>query len=83
MTEVCALSHAESARHIAQTPVFGNAVCLSRVTGSPLGLADQLGDASLAVDQRQVAQVTISSEANNPWRWLRNGMKYWRMPFIG
>jgi hypothetical protein len=38
---------------------LGNAACLSRVTDSPLGLADQLGEASLAVDQRQVAQVAI------------------------
>ena len=51
MTEFCAVSHAESARHIAQIPVLGNAVCLSRMTGSPLGLADQLGEASLAVAQ--------------------------------
>jgi len=38
---------------------LGNAVCLSRVTGSPLGLAHQLGEASLTVDQRRVAQVAI------------------------
>ena len=51
--------------------VFGNAVCLSRVTGSPLGLADRLGEASRAVDQRQVAQVAavmlnqVGGEANS------------------
>ena len=38
---------------------LGNAVCLSRVTGSPLGLADQLGEASLAVDQRQVGRKPV------------------------
>jgi hypothetical protein len=95
--EFCAFSHAESARHIAQTPaifstqsiqvigilrdqdlsidvrkfgrpftasgmrsfarIFGK--CSSSVArdGSPLGLADQLGEPSLAVDHRQVAQV--------------------------
>ena len=57
MTEFCALSHAESARHIAQTPVFGKCSLSVARDGSPLGLADQLGEASLAVDQRQVAQV--------------------------
>ena len=57
MTEFCALSHAESGRHIAQTPVFGKCSLSSR-DGS-LGLADQLGEASLAVDQRQVAQVVV------------------------
>ena len=46
-----------------------------------LGLADQLGEASLAVDQRLVAQVVVVMRA--PRRWLRNGTKYWRMPFIG
>ena len=56
MTEFCALSHAESARHIAQTPVFGKC-SLSVPRDGSLGLADQLGEASLAVDQRQVAQV--------------------------
>ena len=56
MTEFCALSHAESARHIAQTPVFGKC-SLSVARDGSLGLADQLGEASLAVDQRQVAQV--------------------------
>ena len=60
MTEFCALSHAESARHIAQTPVFGKCSCLLRVTARRLGLADQLGEASLVVDQRQVAQVVAA-----------------------
>ena len=68
MTEFCALSHAESARHIAQTPVFGKC-SLSVARDGSLGLADQLGEASLAVDQRQVAQVapscSIRSEANS------------------
>lgn len=50
------LSHAESGRHIAQTPVFGKC-SLSVARDGSLGLADQLGEASLAVDQRQVAQV--------------------------
>ena len=81
MTEFCALSHAESARHIAQTPVFRKCSCLSRVTARRLGLADQLGEASLVVDQRQVAQVvaamSVRSKANStaslPRRWFRNG----------
>ena len=48
------LSHAESGS--AQTPVFGK--CSSSVArDGSLSLADQLGEASLAVDQRQVAQV--------------------------
>jgi hypothetical protein len=41
---------------------LGNAACLSRVTDSPLGLADQLGEASLAVDQRQVAQAIMLNQ---------------------
>ena len=56
MTEFCALSHAESGRHIAQTPVFGKC-SLSVPRDGSLGHPDQLGEASLAVDQRQVAQV--------------------------
>ena len=86
MTEFCALSHAESGRHIAQTPVFGKC-SLSVPRDGSLGLADQLGEASLAVDQRQVAQVATHAQSGlrrtAPRRWLRNGTKYWRMPFIG
>ena len=48
--------------------------------GSPLGLADQLGEASLVVDQRQVAQVVavmlnqVEGEQHRPARrWFRNG----------
>ena len=52
------LSHAESARHIAQTPVFCS---LSVARDGSLGLADQHGEASLALDQRQVAQVSSPS----------------------
>ena len=52
-----------------QTPVFGKCSLSVPRDGSPLGLADQLGEASLAVDQRQVAQVapscSIRSEANS------------------
>ena len=79
MTEFCALSHAESARHIAQTPVFGKCSLSVARDGSPLGLADQLGEASLAVDQRQVAQVVavmlnqVEGEQHRVRRWLRNG----------
>ena len=47
-------------------------------------LADQLGEASLAVDQRQVAQVVVVMlNQVGGEQQLRNGTKYWRMPFIG
>ena len=59
MMEFCALSHGESARHIAQTPVFGKC-SLSVARDGSFSLADQLGEASLAVDQRQVAQLSPS-----------------------
>ena len=79
MTEFCALSHAESARHIAQTPVFGKC-SLSVARDGSLGLADQLGEASLAVDQRQVAQVVAAmlsqvegEQHRSARRWFRNG----------
>ena len=53
--EFCALSHAESARHIAPDPSFWE-MQFVHPDGS-LGHPDQLGEAPLAVDQRQVAQV--------------------------
>ena len=58
----------ESGRHIAQTPVFGKC-SLSVARDGSFSLADQLGEASLAVDQRQVAQsspsCSIRSKANS------------------
>ena len=57
MMEFCALSHAESGRHIAPDSSFWE-MQFVRPDGS-LGHPDQLGEASLAVDQRQVAQIAI------------------------
>ena len=62
MTEFCALSHAESARHIAPDSSFWEMQFVRPRDGS-LGLADQLGEASLAVDQRQVAQVARHAQS--------------------
>ena len=50
------LSHAESGRHIAQTPVFGK--CSSSVArDGSLGTAEELGEQPLALDQWQIAQL--------------------------
>lgn len=62
---------------------LGNAACLSRVTDSPLGLADQLGEASVAVDQRQVASVAIMLGGEQHRGVGSATAKYWRMPLIG
>jgi hypothetical protein len=50
------LSHAESGRHIAQTPVFGKC-SLSVARDGSLGTAEELGEQPLALDQWQIAQL--------------------------
>ena len=79
MTEFCLTLRALGI-YCARLHFLGNAVCPSRVTARRLRLADQLGEASLVVDQRQVAQVVaamLSQKANStaslPRRWFRNG----------
>ncbi len=59
MTEFCLTLRALGI-YCARLHFLGNAVCPSRVTARRLRLADQLGEASLVVDQPQVAQVVAA-----------------------
>jgi hypothetical protein len=83
MTAFCALTRAESGKQIAPDSNFWE-MQFVRPDGS-LGLADRLGEASLAVDQRQVAQVAavmLNQVGGEQHRGVGSATAR-NMPFIG